>query len=110
MPRLPDDAFDLLTRTLARICDDPYDRLVSMPAGKGSRDRMDELGDSGFTVFARCHFRHMMGRCLSDRPTEAHGKDRASGHLGVYSLGITSRASEMRARTIARRGSCATNQ
>jgi hypothetical protein len=52
MPGLPDDAFDLLTRTLARICDDPDDRLVSMPAEKGSRDRMAELGDSGFTVFA----------------------------------------------------------
>ena len=27
MPGLPYDAFDLLVRTLARICDDPYDRL-----------------------------------------------------------------------------------
>jgi hypothetical protein len=34
MPGLPDDAFDLLARTLARICDDPYDRLVSLPTGE----------------------------------------------------------------------------
>jgi hypothetical protein len=51
MPGLPDDAFDLLTRTLARICDDPYDRLISMPAGEDPRDRMAELGDSGFITF-----------------------------------------------------------
>ena len=48
MPGLPDDAFDLLVRTLARICDDPYDRLFSMPTGKDPRERMAELGDSGF--------------------------------------------------------------
>lgn len=51
MPGLPDDAFDLLIRTLVRICDDPYDRLFSMPAGKDPRERMGELGDSGFIVF-----------------------------------------------------------
>jgi hypothetical protein len=34
MPGLPDDAFDLLVGTLARICDDPYDRLFSLPTGK----------------------------------------------------------------------------
>ena len=34
MPGLPDDAFDLLVRMLARICDDPYDRLFSLPTGK----------------------------------------------------------------------------
>jgi hypothetical protein len=46
MPGLPDDALDLLTRTLARICDDPYDRLVSMPAGDDPRERMAELGEA----------------------------------------------------------------
>ena len=51
MPGLPGDAFDLLVRTLARICDDPYDRLLSMPAGKEPRERMAELSDSGFIVF-----------------------------------------------------------
>lgn len=50
MPGLPDDAFDLLVRTLARICDDPYDRLFSMPTGKDPHERMAELGDSGFIV------------------------------------------------------------
>ena len=48
---LPDDAFDLLVRTLARLCDDPYDRLFSLPAGKDPRERMGGLGDSGFIVF-----------------------------------------------------------
>ena len=51
MPGLPGDAFDLLVRTLARICDDPCDRLLSMPAGKDQRERMAELDDSGFIVF-----------------------------------------------------------
>jgi hypothetical protein len=50
MPGLPDDAFDLLVRTLARICDDPYDRLFSLPSGKDPSERMGELGDSGFIV------------------------------------------------------------
>ena len=31
MPGLPGDAFDLLVRTLARICDDPYDPVFSAP-------------------------------------------------------------------------------
>jgi hypothetical protein len=51
MPGLPGGAFDLLVQTLARICDGPYDRLFSMPAGKDPRERMAELGDSGFIVF-----------------------------------------------------------
>jgi len=51
MPGLPEDAFGLLIRTLARIFDDPYDRLFSMPTGKDPRERMAELGDSGFIVF-----------------------------------------------------------
>ena len=51
MPGLPDDAFGMLTRTLARICEGPYDRLFSMPAGKDPRERMAELGDFGFIVF-----------------------------------------------------------
>jgi hypothetical protein len=40
-------------RTLARICDDPDDRLLSMPAGKDPHERMAELDDSGFIVFTR---------------------------------------------------------
>jgi hypothetical protein len=51
MPGLPGDAFDLLVRMLARICDDPYDRLLSMRAGKDPHERMAELDDSGFIVF-----------------------------------------------------------
>jgi hypothetical protein len=51
MPGLPGDAFDLLVRTLARICDDPYDRLLSVRAGKNPHERMAELDDSGFIVF-----------------------------------------------------------
>jgi hypothetical protein len=51
MTGLPADAFDILIRTLARICDDPYDRLFSMPTGVNPCERMAELGDSGFIVF-----------------------------------------------------------
>jgi hypothetical protein len=51
MTGFPPDAFDTLTRTLARICDDPYSRLLSMPTGDDPRERMAELGDSGFIIF-----------------------------------------------------------
>jgi hypothetical protein len=34
-----------------RICDDPYDRLYSMPTGEDLRERMAELGDAGFIIF-----------------------------------------------------------
>jgi hypothetical protein len=51
MTGLPADALDILTRALARICDDPYDRLYSMPTGDDPRERMTELGDTGFIIF-----------------------------------------------------------
>lgn len=51
MRGLPDEAFDTLVRVVARICEDPYDRMVSMSAMAGSRVRMAELGDSGFIEF-----------------------------------------------------------
>jgi hypothetical protein len=55
MTGLPDDAFDLLVRILARICQDPYDRLHSMPTGRDPRERMAELGDHGFIVLVIDH-------------------------------------------------------
>ena len=52
MGGLPDDALDLLARTLARICDDPYDRLFSRAVRDDDpRERMAELGDLGFVEF-----------------------------------------------------------
>jgi hypothetical protein len=46
------EAFDALTRTLARICGDPYDRLFSRPIRGGDpSERMAEFGDSGFIEF-----------------------------------------------------------
>jgi hypothetical protein len=39
-------------RVLARVCDDPYDRLFSTPVRTDDRNRMAELGDSGFILFA----------------------------------------------------------
>ena len=43
MQGLPDDAFDTLVRILARVCADPYDRLLSVPVTKDGRERMAEL-------------------------------------------------------------------
>jgi hypothetical protein len=37
MPGLPDDVFDLLVGTLARICDHPCGRLFRLPTGKAAR-------------------------------------------------------------------------
>ena len=52
MGGLPPEAFDVLTRTLARICEDPYDRLFSMAVRDDDpQERMAELGDLGFVEF-----------------------------------------------------------
>ena len=53
MGGLPDEALDAIVERVARICLDPFDRVVSMPA-PASRPggRMAELGDEGFIEFA----------------------------------------------------------
>ena len=52
MGGLPPDALDALVRTLARICDDPYDRVLSMALREDDpSSRLAELGDSGFIEF-----------------------------------------------------------
>jgi hypothetical protein len=52
MAGLPGEAFDALTRIMARICADPYDRMLSMPVrADDPAERMAELGDSGFIEF-----------------------------------------------------------
>jgi hypothetical protein len=52
MGGLPAEALDVLVRTLARICDDPYDRLFSRAVRSDDpRERMAELGDLGFMEF-----------------------------------------------------------
>jgi hypothetical protein len=40
-----------LVRLPARVCEDPYDRLFSKPLEGDPRERMAELGDSGFIEF-----------------------------------------------------------
>ncbi len=52
MRGLPTEGFDLLVQVLARICEDPYDRLLSrdLRAGDPTR-RMAALGDFGFVEF-----------------------------------------------------------
>lgn len=52
MQGLPEDAFDTLVAVVARICEDPYDRMVSMPVTADGRVRMAELGDFGFIEFS----------------------------------------------------------
>ena len=51
MPGLPDDAFDMLVRTLARICDDPYDPVFSTHVPPVPGRRVADLGDFGFIEF-----------------------------------------------------------
>ncbi len=36
---------------MARICEDPYDPLTSLPIGRDPRDRWAVLDDSGFIEF-----------------------------------------------------------
>jgi len=52
MAGLPSEALDVLVQTMASICDNPYDRMLSMPVRDDSpAERMAELGDSGFIEF-----------------------------------------------------------
>jgi hypothetical protein len=52
MGGLPPDAFDVLIQTVARICENPYDRLISMAVRDvDPQERMAELGDAGFIQF-----------------------------------------------------------
>jgi hypothetical protein len=52
MGRLPAEALDILAQTMARICEDPYDRLFSMAVRDDDpRERMAEFGDLGFIEF-----------------------------------------------------------
>ena len=52
MGGLPAEALDLLVRALARICEDPYDRLLSVAVSDyDPRQRMAEYSDLGFIEF-----------------------------------------------------------
>jgi hypothetical protein len=51
MAGLPDEAVEMLTQLMVRICEDPYDRLFSKAFGKDARERMSELGDFGYVEF-----------------------------------------------------------
>lgn len=51
MEGLPDGALGTLVRVLARVCDDPYERLHSAPLRNRPDRRMAELGDFGFIEF-----------------------------------------------------------
>jgi len=51
MPGLPSGAFDMLVRTLARICDDPYDPVFSTPVPPVPGRRVADLADFGFIEF-----------------------------------------------------------
>jgi len=44
MAGLPDEAFDTLVRLMSWICDDRYDRLLSVAVTDDGRERMAELG------------------------------------------------------------------
>jgi len=51
MNGLPGEAFDMLVRVLARVCEDPHDPVFSVPVGSEPHRRIAELGDFGFVVF-----------------------------------------------------------
>lgn len=81
MPGLPDNAFDLLVRTRARICDDPYDRLFRMTRGKDPRDRMGELSDFGFIGQVSGHAAFLASMTMHGG-TDASSVDQAAGSPG----------------------------
>jgi hypothetical protein len=50
---VPDEALDDLVRLMARVCDDPYDAVLSLPVRPGdASERMAEIADGrGFVEF-----------------------------------------------------------
>jgi hypothetical protein len=49
---LPSEALDELVQLMARICDDPYDVMLSLPVHPDQpAERMAEIGDRGFAEF-----------------------------------------------------------
>jgi len=49
---LPDEALNELVRLMARVCDDPYDAVLSLPVRPDDpTERMAEIGDRGFAEF-----------------------------------------------------------
>jgi hypothetical protein len=51
MQGLPSESIDMLVRTLARICDHPYDPVFSAPVPPVPGRRVADLGDFGFIEF-----------------------------------------------------------
>ena len=51
MRDLPAEALDTLVRTLARICENPYDPVFSAPVPPVPGRRVADLGDYGFIEF-----------------------------------------------------------
>ena len=52
MGGLPAEALDLLAQAMARICEDPHDRLFSVAVrDEDPQARMAEFGDLGFMEF-----------------------------------------------------------
>ena len=51
MGRLPEEALDTLVGLMARICEDPYERLHSVAVADDPCERMAELGELGFVEF-----------------------------------------------------------
>ena len=49
---LPPEALDELVRLMARVCDDPYDTVLSLPVRLDDpAERMAEISDRGFVEF-----------------------------------------------------------
>jgi hypothetical protein len=49
---LPDEALGEIVRLMARICDDPYDAVLSLPVRPGDpSERMAEVTGRGFVEF-----------------------------------------------------------
>jgi hypothetical protein len=49
---LPGEALDELVRLMARVCDDPYDAVLSLPVRPGDpSERMAEIASRGFVEF-----------------------------------------------------------
>ena len=80
MQGLPSEAFDVLVRTLARICDDPYDPVFSAPVPPVPGRRVADLGDFGFIEFIADEAERLVARLLPrvDRLAITHRCDRPS--------------------------------
>lgn len=78
---LPHDAFDVLARTMTRLCENPYDRLFSLAASRG------RLHDASVVDNVREPTDSWTSGLVHSEPGATHDGDAASDDQSIESRG-----------------------